>query len=80
MKWLKLYEDFDKSKYRIEDVIRCIENGGSVYAEIIKDFPNNDPSAPLRPVSVDENGVVTVEYEDDLYEVDLKDVDKIEYE
>ena len=80
MKWLKLYEDFDKSKHKIEDVIRCIENGGSIYAEIVKDFPNNDPSNPLRPVSIDESGVITVEYEGNLYEVDLENVDKIEFE
>ena len=79
MKWLKLYEDFKDSKYKIEDIIRCIENDGVIYSTIILDFPDNNPNDPLKPLSVDDDGNITVDVDGNIYEVDLKDVDKIDY-
>lgn len=84
MKWIKLFEDFKNNNLEgtlitIEDIIECIECGGSVYATIIKDFPNNDPEEPLTPVSIDEYGLVTIEYDGSEYEISLKDIEKIEY-
>jgi hypothetical protein len=79
MKWIKLYEDFKGSKYKIEDVIRCIENDGVIYSTIITDLPDNDPNEPLTPLSIDDDGKITVDSNGDIYEVDLKDVDKIDY-
>jgi hypothetical protein len=35
MKWLKLFEDFKDSKVSIDDIIECIEKGGSIYAQIV---------------------------------------------
>lgn len=79
MKWLKLFEDFEGSKVSIEDIIDCIEKDGVIYAEIIKDYPNNDPKEPLKPVDIDEDGNITVDIEGNLYVVELKDVDKLDY-
>jgi len=84
MKWIKLFENFrknneDGSLITLEDVINCIKNGGVVYATIIKDLPDNDPEESLRPVSVDNDGLVTIEYEGNEYEVDIKSIKKIEY-
>jgi hypothetical protein len=61
-----------------EDVIKTIKGGGRVFATIIKDFPNNDPKEPLTPVSIDDDGLVTVEYDGKEYEVDLKNIEKID--
>lgn len=61
-----------------EDVIKTIKGGGRVFATIIKDFPNNDPKEPLTPVSIDDDGLVTVEYDGKEYEVDLEDIEKID--
>jgi hypothetical protein len=80
MKWLKLFEDFKDSKVSIDDIIECIEKGGSIYAKIVKQYPDNDPSEPLTPVNIDEDGSITVEIDGNHYEVELKDVDRIDYE
>lgn len=84
MKWIKLFEDFKKNNLEgtlitDEDIIQCIKQNGYVYATIIKDFPNNDPEEPLIPVSIDEKGLVTIEYDGKEYEIDLKNINKIEY-
>lgn len=84
MKWIKLFENFrknneDGSLITLEDVINCIKNGGVVYATIIKDLPDNDPEESLRPVSVDNDGLVTIEYEGNEYEIELSNISKIEF-
>lgn len=84
MKWIKLFEDFKKNNeegtlINLDDVIKCIKEGGVVYATIINDLPNNDPEEPLRPLSVDDDGLVTIEYDNDEYEVELKNIKKIEF-
>ena len=84
MKYLKLFEDFknnneEGSLITIEDIIKCIRDNGSIYATIIHNFPNNDPKEPLRPVDIDKDGLITVDYDGEQYEVDLRDVEKIEY-
>jgi len=76
---MKLFEDFKSNNITIEDVIRCAKHGGVAYATIIKDLPNNDPKEPLRVVDIDNDGLVTVEYDGKEYEINLKDVEKIEY-
>lgn len=80
MKWLKIFEDFKKSKYSIDDIIRCIETDGSIYSDIIKDYPKNDPEQPLRPIDIDDDGNITVNIEGNLYEIELRNVNKIDFE
>lgn len=79
MKHLKLFEDFKVKNITIDDVILCIKKGGSIRATIVKDLPDNDPDESYKPVSVDEQGLVTIVYDGKEYEIDLKDVEKIEY-
>ena len=84
MKHLKLFEDFklnniDGDLISNQDILDCIKEGGVIYADIILDFPDNDPSQPLNPVSIDEDGLITVKYLVDIYNVKLKDVKKIEF-
>jgi len=80
MKWLKLFEDFKDSKVSVDDIIECIEKGGSIYAQIVKEYPDNDPNKSLTPVNIDEDGSITVEIDGNHYEVELKDVVRIDYE
>lgn len=61
-----------------EDVIKAIKGGGKVFATIIKNFPNNNPKDALTPVSIDDDGLVTIEWEGKEYEVDLEDIEKID--
>lgn len=74
-----MFENFKQNNITVEDIIQCINNGGDVYATIVKSMPNNDPKEPLHPVSVDDDGLVTVEYQGKNYEIDLLDIDRIEF-
>jgi hypothetical protein len=80
MKWLKLFEDFEGSKVSIENIIDCIEKDGFIYTDIVKGYPQNDPKEPLKPVDIGENGTITIDLDGNLYEVELKDVNKIDYQ
>lgn len=84
MRYLKIYEDFknnnpDGSLITFDDIMKCIQSGGVIYATVIKEFPDNDPKEPLRPVSIDDDGLVTIEYDGNEYEVSLKNIESIEY-
>jgi hypothetical protein len=84
MKWLKLYEDFKNNNQEgnlisEDDIIKCIKSGGVIYSSIIKDYPDNNPDEPLNPVSIDEDGLITVEIDGDEYSIDIKNVEKVEF-
>lgn len=78
MKHLKLFEDFKVKNITIDDVVNTIQKNGHIYATIVRNLPDNDPKTPLKPVSVDEDGLITVEVDGSEYEVDLNDVERIE--
>lgn len=84
MRYIKVFEDFKKNNQEgslitIEDVVKCIKSGGVIYATIIKDFAENDPKAALKPVNVDNDGEVTVEFDGKEYEVNLKNIESIDF-
>ena len=84
MRHIKLYEDFKTNNQEgtlitIDDVINCIKSGGVLYATVIKDLPDNDPKEPLNPVSVDDDGLVTIVYDDNEYEIKLDNIEKVEF-
>lgn len=62
-----------------EDIIQCIKSNGKVFATIIKNFPENDPELALRPVSIDDDGLVTVDFEGKEYEVELRNIEKCDF-
>ena len=78
LKHLKVFEDFKQNNITIEDIIKCIDNDGFLETDIVKNLPDN-PDTSIRPVSVEDNGEITVEIDGSLYEVDLKNVKKITY-
>lgn len=83
MKWIKMFEDFKQnnqegSLLKQEDVIRCIEKGGQLFATIVQEIPDNDPKEPLKAVDIDEDGLITVEQGSKIGYVKLEDVEKIE--
>jgi hypothetical protein len=83
MKWIKLFEDFKQNNeagdlLRQEDIIKCIEKGGIIYATIVQEIPENDPKEPLKAVDIDEDGLITVEQNNKIGYVKLEDVEKIE--
>lgn len=84
MRYIKVFEDFKKNNQEgslitIDDVIKCIKSGGVLYATIIKDFVDNDPKAALKPVNVDDDGEVTVEFDGKEYEVNLRNIESIDF-
>jgi hypothetical protein len=84
MKWIKLFEDFKNNNEEgtlitQDDIINCIKKRGLIYATIVKEFPDNDPKEGMTPVDIDEDGLVTVEYEGKEYTIDLNDIEKIEF-
>jgi hypothetical protein len=85
MKYIKIFEEFKKmnnqegSLITIEDILKCIKSGGVVYATTIKNFPDNDPEKPLRPVNVDDDGEVTIEFEGKEYEVNLRNIESVDF-
>jgi hypothetical protein len=83
MRYLKVYEDFKKnneegSLITIDDVVKC-KSGGVIYATTVKEFADNDPKAALKPVNVDDDGEVTVEFDGKEYEVNLKNIESIDF-
>jgi len=83
MKWLKLFEDFKQNNeegdlLKQEDIIKCIEKGGIMYATIVQEIPDNDPKEPLKAVDIDEDGLITVEQDNKIGYVNIDDVEKIE--
>jgi hypothetical protein len=45
---------------------------------MVKDAPDIKPKDALKPVSIDEEGLVTVEFNGKEYELDVKNIDKID--
>lgn len=82
MKWIKLFEDFKQNNEEgtlitQDDIIKCIKDGGVIFTDIVHDLPDN-PTSGIRPVDIDEDGLITVEIDGKEYTVDLNDVKKIE--
>jgi hypothetical protein len=84
MKWIKLFEDFKTNNQEgdlitEDDIIKCIKSGGVIYSTIVKDYPDNNPDEPIKPVSIDEDGLITVDIDGNQYSVDIKSVEKVEF-
>jgi hypothetical protein len=84
MKWIKLFEDFKTNNKEgnlitEDDIIKCIKSGGVIYSTIVKDYPDNNPDEPIKPVSIDEDGLITVDIDGNQYSVDIKSVEKVEF-
>lgn len=83
MRWLKIFEDFKRNNEEgtlitQDDIIKCIKENGLVFATIVHNFPDNDPEVGMRPVDIDEDGLITVEVGGSEYTIDLDDIEKIE--
>lgn len=71
MKHLKLFESFT-----IDDIIKCIDDGKNIEADIIEGFPNK-PNSPIIPLSIDNDGLVDVDIDNNKYTVKLNNIKKI---
>jgi hypothetical protein len=78
MRFLKRFEGFKVNNIEHQDIVDAIQNGGRIYAGSIKEFPQADEEEPLIPVSIDNDGLITVLYDNSEYEVCLHNVTKID--
>jgi hypothetical protein len=78
MKFILLFEDFKVNQITSDDIIDCIKKNGVIYSSIVKNLENHNPDEPLKPVSIDEQGLITIIEDGEEYEIDLKNVKKIE--
>lgn len=76
--YISCFEDFKQKNITVEDIIKCINNDGFIETDIVKGYADKTES-PIRPVSVDDDGEITVEIDSKTYTVDLEDVKKINY-
>lgn len=80
MRNILTFESFNNnSKVSIDDMVDCILNGGRIYVDTIKNLPNVDHKVPVNPLSVDEDGLITIEVDGSNYEVDIQNVTKVEF-
>ena len=79
MKYLKLFETFKVKGITVNDIINCIGNGGIVYCGMIYDFPEHDKKDKLFPVSVETDGIVSVVINGKNYDINIKDIIRIEF-
>jgi len=77
VKRLLLFEDFKQKNITEDDIIKCIKTGGTIFTNIVQDYPENNPDLPLDPISVTDDKV-TVNIEGGTYEVKLKDITRVE--
>ena len=77
MKYLILFENFKVNNITSDDVIKCINNKGTIYVTTIRDMPDHDPKDSVTPLSIDSDGLVTIELGGENYEVELKDIERI---
>lgn len=91
--YIKCFEDFKQKNITVEDIIKCINSDGFLETDIIKDYADKikgpegytvtagpaDATGPFRPISVDDDGEITIEIDSKTYLVDLDDVKKIIY-
>lgn len=84
MKIIKFFEDFKNNNIEgelitVDDIIKCIDSNGVIYARTINGYPDNNKEEPLKPLSVDNDGTITVNVDSMNKEVSLDNVIKIEF-
>ena len=79
MRRIKLFEEYYDTKFQIKDIRKCILKGGVIYATIINGYPGNDPESPVQPLSIDDDGDITVDIDGGKYVIKLKNVEKIDF-
>lgn len=72
MKHLKYFESVN-----VDDVIKCIEDENTLFIKAIPGITKHDPNEPVRPVSITDDGIISLEINGDYHDVLLRNVSKI---
>jgi hypothetical protein len=78
-RYIALFEDFKKNNLdgnliSIDDIIKTIKDGGAIRATIIEGRPDHDENDELKPISIDDDGLVIVEIEGNEYYINIEDI------
>lgn len=68
---IKMFESYSKES----NLVDLIKRSRMVKCRSIKNLPNHDPNDPVKPVSIDENGLVTIEVDGSYYESELDNIE-----
>lgn len=74
---IKLFDQFDYLRFSEDDIINVIKRKDYIYVKNIKNLPDHDEEDPVRPLDIDEDGLITIEVDGRNYEVKLKNVTKL---
>ena len=72
MKYIKLFEDHNWKIDRINSIIR---SGGFIKSKFVKNLPDHNIDDPIRALSIDDDGLITVDVSGKEYEVDIENVE-----
>jgi hypothetical protein len=74
---IKKFENFDYSRFSEDDIINVIKSGDYIFVKNIKNLPDHKEDDPVRPLDIDEDGLISIEVNGRDYEVELKNVIKL---
>lgn len=74
---LKLFKEFSESTFSVDDIVKSIEDGYLLKVKNIKNLPNHNESDPVKPVSVDDDGLITISTNFGDFEVEIDNVIEI---
>lgn len=74
---LKLFREFSESTFSVDDIVKSIEAGDLLRVKNIKNLPDHDESDPVKPISVDDDGLVTISTDSGDFEVTIDNIKEI---
>jgi len=74
---LKLFKEFSESTFSVDDIVKSIEDGYLLKVKNIKNLPDHNESDPVKPVSVDDDGLITISTNFGDFEVEINNVIEI---
>lgn len=74
---LKLFKEFSESTFSVDDIVKSIEDGYLLKVKNIKNLPDHNESDPVKPVSVDDDGLITISTNFGDFEVEIDNVIEI---
>lgn len=74
---LKLFREFSNSKFSQEDIIGAIRSGKLLKVKNIKNLPTHNEEDLVKPLSVDEDGLITISTDSGDFEVEISNLIEI---
>ncbi len=75
---IKRFENFEYPRFSEKDIINAIKRKDYIYVKNIKNLPDHNDEDPVRPLDIDTDGLITIEVDGKDYEVDLKNVIRLD--